>query len=326
SDRNGSPSDDTNYLFRFADRVEGQNVAENWTSDDGLLAGSYDSLYRLGPFAIGEGSRMWTITDDKNSSCQSILAVDPPLACSEECEISIHVVDSCVWNDIGQERTSDDQCRVVLRVGGQIVAEKWTSDDGLLAGSYDSLYRLGPFAIGEGSRMWTITDDKNTSCQSILAVDPPLACSEECEISIHVVDSCVWNDIGQREIYYLIFNEFESSHSLLYVFQDNELIDAIEGNGNMPLGPYTDQDINNVLVISYQDHPLCSVTIPLNISDSCHSNVREPPVMDKTNSTFFPNVFSPNQDGMNDTWTAYLPHASQMIELKIFNKWGELIS
>src|SRR5690606_25040581 len=234
---------------------------------------------------------------------------EPPLTCSEECELNT-IVSNILCDDNGSPLDStDDLFTFDLRVEGQNVAENWTSDDGLLAGSYDSLYRLGPFAIGEGSRMWTITDDNNTSCRSILGVDPPLACSEECVISSDVIVSCVWHDIGQREIFYLIFNEFESSHSLLYVFQDNELIDAIEGNGNMPLGPYTDQDINNVLVISYQDHPLCSVTIPLNISDSCHSNVREPPVMDKTNSTFFPNVFSPNQDGMNDTWTAYLPHA-----------------
>src|SRR5690606_26727555 len=216
---NGSPLDPTDDLFTFDLRVEGQNVAENWTSDDKLLAGSYDSLYRLGPFAIGEGSRMWAITDDKDSSCQSTLSIDPPLTCSEECELNT-IVSNILCDDNGSPLDStDDLFTFDLRVEGQNVAENWTSDDGLLAGSYDSLYRLGPFAIGEGSRMWTITDDKNTSCQSILAVDPPLACSEECEISIHVIDSCVWNDIGQREIYYLIFNEFESSHSLLYVFQ-----------------------------------------------------------------------------------------------------------
>src|SRR5690606_27113640 len=318
--------DSTDDLSTFDLRVTGQNVSDTWTSDDGLLTGNYDSLYRMGPFPIGEGSRSWTITDDKNTSCQSILAVDPPLTCSEVCDLKTFV-SNILCDDNGSSMDStDDLFAFDLRVEGQNVSENWTSDDGLLAGSYDSPYRMGPFPIGDGSRTWTITDDKNTSCQSILAVDPPLACSKECEISIHVVDSCVENDMGQREIYYLIFNEFESSHSLLYVFQDNELIDAIEGNGKMPLGPYTDQEINSVLVISYQDHPLCSVTIPLSISDSCHSNGREPPVLDKTNSTFFPNVFSPNQDGMNDIWTAYLPHKSQKIELKIFNKWGELIN
>src|SRR5690606_38307868 len=172
--------------YTFDLQVEGQNVSENWTSDDGLLAGNYDSLYRMGPFPIGEGSRTWTITDDNNTSCQSILAVDPPLTCSAACELNT-IVSNILCDDNGCPRDPIANLYAFdLHVAGQNVSENWTSEDGLLTGNYDSLYRLGPFPIGEGSRSWTITDDNNTSCQSILAVDPPLTCSEECDLKTFV--------------------------------------------------------------------------------------------------------------------------------------------
>src|SRR5690606_27785782 len=115
------------------------------------LTGNYDSLYRLGPFPIGEGSRSWTITDDNNTSCQSILGVDPPLACSEECELK--TLDSNVLcDDNGSSMDStDDVYTFDLQVEGQNVPETCTSDDRLLTGNYDSLYRMGPFPIGDGS-------------------------------------------------------------------------------------------------------------------------------------------------------------------------------
>src|SRR5690606_16069069 len=154
--------------------------------DDGLLAGSYDSLYRLGPFAIGDGLRTWTITDDNNTSCQSILAVDPPRTGAEGGGLT-SIVSNVLCDDNGSSMDStDDVYTFDLQVEGHNVSETWTSDDGLLTGNYDSLYRLGPFPIGERSRSWTITDDNNTSCQSILGVDPPLTCSEECDLKTFV--------------------------------------------------------------------------------------------------------------------------------------------
>src|SRR5690606_23436853 len=124
-------------------------------SEDGLLTGNYDSLYRLGPFPIGEGSRTLTMMGDTNSCCKAILAVDPPLTCSEECELTT-IVSNVLCDDNGSSMDStDDVYTFDLQVEGQNVSENWTSDDGLLAGSYDSLYRMGPFPIGEGSRSWT---------------------------------------------------------------------------------------------------------------------------------------------------------------------------
>src|SRR5690606_19286334 len=142
--------DSTDDVYTFDLQVEGHNVSETWTSDDGLLTGNYDSLYRLGPFPIGEGSRPWTITDDTNTSCQSIPAVDPPLACSEECELKTFTLFAYTALFRSSMDSTDDVYTFDLQVEGQNVSESWTSDDGLLTGNYDSLYRMGPFPIGDG--------------------------------------------------------------------------------------------------------------------------------------------------------------------------------
>src|SRR5690606_9871325 len=121
------------------------------------------------PFPIGEGTRAWAITDDKNSACQATLSIDPPRTCSEKCDLKT-IVSNIICDDNGSPMDpTDDLFTFDLRVEGQNVSENWISDDGQLAGNYDSLYRLGPFPISEGTRTWTITDDKNNSCQSILA-------------------------------------------------------------------------------------------------------------------------------------------------------------
>ena len=41
---------------------------------------------------------------------------------------------------------------------------------------------------------------------------------------------------------------------------------------------------------------------------------------------YFPNVFSPNQDGINDRfWPAVIPDNTELVELHIFNRWGEQV-
>src|SRR5690606_24444580 len=118
----------------------------------------------MGPFPIGEGSRTLTITDDNNTSCQSILAVDPPLTCSEEWELTT-IVSNVLCDDNGSSMDStDDVYTFDLQVEGHNVSETWTSDDALLTGTYALLYGMPTFPIGEGSRTWTITDDKDSSC------------------------------------------------------------------------------------------------------------------------------------------------------------------
>src|SRR5690606_34228860 len=117
-----------------------------------------------------------------SSDCRAALSTAPPLTCSEECDLKT-IASNTICDDNGSSMDpTDDLFTFDLRVEGQNVSENWISDDGLLAGNYDSLYRLGPFPIGEGTRAWAITDDKNSACLATLSIDPPLTCSEKCDL------------------------------------------------------------------------------------------------------------------------------------------------
>jgi gliding motility-associated-like protein len=46
----------------------------------------------------------------------------------------------------------------------------------------------------------------------------------------------------------------------------------------------------------------------------------------KNRPVYFPNVFSPNNDGVNDWFSAYgNPSAVRITDMKIFNRWGSLV-
>ncbi len=40
---------------------------------------------------------------------------------------------------------------------------------------------------------------------------------------------------------------------------------------------------------------------------------------------YTPNVFSPNDDGVNDLWQVFLPCAWQQFKLEIYDRWGSLV-
>jgi gliding motility-associated-like protein len=65
----------------------------------------------------------------------------------------------------------------------------------------------------------------------------------------------------------------------------------------------------------------------LTISNHCGpSNYSYNLVFEDCESTLYiPNSFSPNQDGVNDTWSVVSTHV-EIIELSIFNRFGALIS
>ena len=40
---------------------------------------------------------------------------------------------------------------------------------------------------------------------------------------------------------------------------------------------------------------------------------------------FVPNAFSPNGDGQNDVFTVQFPENFNLLSMKIFNRWGEMV-
>jgi gliding motility-associated-like protein len=73
--------------------------------------------------------------------------------------------------------------------------------------------------------------------------------------------------------------------------------------------------------------PLFDTTYYLKLTDAgecpVYDSVRV--LVHKNRNVFVPNVFSPNADGINDTFMPNSPQAKALLGFKIFSRWGELV-
>jgi gliding motility-associated-like protein len=73
----------------------------------------------------------------------------------------------------------------------------------------------------------------------------------------------------------------------------------------LPIGNYA---------VSVKDEQNCIVEQRVSLGEPCE------------NAIYLPDAFTPNQDGINDSWTIYFPFTNlKLDELTIFNRWGEII-
>lgn len=79
------------------------------------------------------------------------------------------------------------------------------------------------------------------------------------------------------------------------------------------LNPFTstDNDIEYLIVVSNSFGCIDSATVQVNTIDPCIE-------------VFIPTIFSPNNDGLNDTWSV-IGTCIQTIHIKVYNQWGEMI-
>ncbi len=73
--------------------------------------------------------------------------------------------------------------------------------------------------------------------------------------------------------------------------------------------------------------PLETTTYTVSLIDSngCESSMQTAVVIKNRYEIFFPNAFSPNGDGRNDTWLPIDFSATSEIDIQIFNRWGEKV-
>lgn len=62
-----------------------------------------------------------------------------------------------------------------------------------------------------------------------------------------------------------------------------------------------------------------TLAAPLCVDGNC------PPVIDVTSDILIPNIFTPNNDSINDVWRFSLGKGSHLKNLSVFNRWGNLI-
>ncbi len=67
------------------------------------------------------------------------------------------------------------------------------------------------------------------------------------------------------------------------------------------------------------------VTLIATLSSGCADTVSKPVIVHTSGSIFFPNAFSPNRDGKNDTWQAVGIEITDF-QLTIYDRWGRIIT
>ncbi|MFT7589314.1 MAG: gliding motility-associated-like protein, partial [Limisphaerales bacterium] len=97
---------------------------------------------------------------------------------------------------------------------------------------------------------------------------------------------------------------------------------------SMDLDPYRSEYITSVALIATAP---CNDTMDVDTMDIDTVIIIDPPidtsaVIDSLCEVLFPNAFTPNNDGLNDTWGGYTPcQVPENYLLQIFNRWGERV-
>jgi gliding motility-associated-like protein len=79
-------------------------------------------------------------------------------------------------------------------------------------------------------------------------------------------------------------------------------------------------------VIDWFDYPNGTYLLTVyGIADGCKSNIlKYQIIVEGCSSIYIPSSFTPNDDGINDTWYP-IGEGWEKIEVMVFNRWGELI-
>ena len=192
---NGSPADPSDDIFEIDLIVSGSNTSSEWVSDDRNWSGQYGNWYDLGPFPINNGPVHLSIHDSEDLTCLTSVSIHSPETCSHQCEI-VAKINSVNCDDNGSPTDPvDDVFTYEMTVSGTNISTTWTAADGQMSGAYNTSYSFGPFPISEGERAITVGDDDDPDCQSTLTINPPLTCSEECELTT-IVSNVSCDDNG----------------------------------------------------------------------------------------------------------------------------------
>lgn len=66
-------------------------------------------------------------------------------------------------------------------------------------------------------------------------------------------------------------------------------------------------------------------TYSVQVTNSCGTVTSTVQITGKTCSSYFPSAFTPNKDGKNDVFRMLNPYGVKNYDLKIFNRWGQLV-
>ena len=265
------PADDS---FTFVINVTGVNVGGSWTADDPLSSnGAYGIDVVMGPYLISDGNLSFFITDIDNETCNTLVEVTAPGACSDLCVISAVSVIDIECDDSGSSSDpTDDTFTFSVNVSG-LNTSTW-SGGGLNGEEYGESVEFGPFDIADGTQFITIMDDNDPDCSFDIEVEPPMTCSEDCEIVDVFVDLILCDDNGTPSdpdddtfTFELSATGFNLSDFGYFATDPN----GTEGNYGTPkiFGPYSiSQSPMNFSIVDF-DNAGCSFRVEIDEVEPC---------------------------------------------------------
>ncbi len=275
---NGTPSDPTDDIYFFDILVVGSNIGSSWSANDPfLISGLYNNLVPMGPYLISDGILNFTVTDDANPDCTTIVSVEPPIPCSDLCSLEANVISvSCDDNGTPSD-ASDDLFSFIVIVEGENAGTTWSANDpNATSGSYGNSISFGPYLISDGDLNFTITDGLDMNCSTSVGVEAPAPCSDACAIDASLI-SIACNDNGtpsdpSDDTYMFDVLVEGTNASLSWIANDPN-----GTTGNMgeitSFGPYLISDGDLSLDIEDATSSMCldqiSIEAPLSCSDLC---------------------------------------------------------
>ncbi|MBY5958307.1 gliding motility-associated C-terminal domain-containing protein [Membranicola marinus] len=276
---NATPSDSTDDTFTFDLVVTGKNHSGQWIFQDGSFSGTYDTPTQIGPFRISDGTRTIRIRDHDDPTCTTEITIDPPPACSNQCEISAALTQVTCHDNGTPSDTTDDNFTFELSMSGQNHSGNWTLQDGSFSGTYDTPTQIGPFSIHNGQQSIRIIDANDQACQADISIDPPPGCSSQCELKFNLRDSCVIDSLGEKYIYYFIQVNPIQPYTTIGIYFQNQLFDIVPGSGEIPIGPFMKGDIGKEIFITHNSHTNCQhtfkITAPLKCKHPCNLKISD---------------------------------------------------
>ena len=182
----GTPTDPSDDTFTFDMTIDGVNLGPGWGNDEGSF-GSYGEVVTYGPYNISAGNVAIRFTDTEHPDCIFNSVVQPPMACSNECELSMTTTNA-VCNDQGTPfDLTDDTYTFDLLVNGINTPSPAFQVNGSGAYLYGQTISVGPFPSFNSNYTFVITDVGGGGCTmtyTMTGADRPAGCTVPCSIEI----------------------------------------------------------------------------------------------------------------------------------------------
>jgi gliding motility-associated-like protein len=106
-------------------------------------------------------------------------------------------------------------------------------------------------------------------------------------------------------------------------------VDGINQGTDSKIFDYTSvkktADYTVKIFLEVSNYDLCSASSLITAIQNLTIKDCSKPVVNTGNKILIPNAFSPNGDGLNDTWEIFALNGNPDVIVEIYNRWGELI-